>query len=89
MGVWYERNTAYNDNNICSTTAISSGSVTVWRCFSFGCKLDMHVVEVYMNIEIYRDFVFRETSLPLISIIANLLPDLAYCIFGLIKIKFE
>jgi len=57
-------NTAYNDNNICSTTAISSGSVTVWSCFSFGCKLDMHVVEVYMNIEIYRDLVFRDIVAP-------------------------
>ena len=47
--VWRHRNTAFHDRNVTGTTVFSGGGVTVWGCFSFNCKLDLHVLQSNLN----------------------------------------
>lgn len=62
--VWRENKTAYAQNNICPTTAFGAGGVTVWGCFSYRCKLGMHILQGNMNGQTYRDLVLRNIVVP-------------------------
>jgi len=64
MRVWRRRNMAYDQRNIVGTTAFGGGGVTVWGCFSYDCKLDLHVLQGNMTGLKYRDNVIRNIILP-------------------------
>ena len=46
------------------TTAFGGGGVTVWGCFSFNCKLDLHVLQGNINGVAYRDNVLSTHVVP-------------------------
>ena len=64
MRVWREDDTAYEDRNIVGTTAFGGGSVTVWACFSYGCKLDLYVLDGTLTGVKYRDNVIMDIVVP-------------------------
>ncbi|MEW8548408.1 MAG: transposase [Candidatus Thiodiazotropha sp.] len=64
MRVWRETNTAYADRNIVGTTAFGGGSITVWACFSYRCKLDMYVLNGTLTGVSYRDNILRDIVVP-------------------------
>ena len=43
--------TAFHDGNVMGITAFGE---TVWRCFSFNCKLDLRVLQGNLNGIAYR-----------------------------------
>jgi hypothetical protein len=49
MRVWRPKNTAYREQHILGTTIFGGGGVTVWRCFSFNCKMDLYVLNSTMT----------------------------------------
>ena len=62
--VWRQRNTSFQDSHILGTTAFESGSVTVWGCFSFDCKLDLYVLDGNLTGQKYRDNVLAPRVVP-------------------------
>ena len=62
--VWRQRNTSFQDNHILDTTAFGGGGVTVWRCFSFDCKLDLYVLDGNLTGQKYRDNVLAPRVVP-------------------------
>jgi len=53
------RNTVFHDGNVIGTTALGGRGVTVWRCFSINCKLDLHVLQCNLNGVAYSDNVLN------------------------------
>jgi hypothetical protein len=62
--VWRQRNISFQDNHILGTTAFGGGGVTVWGCFSFDCKLDLHVLDGNLTGQKYRDKVLAPHVVP-------------------------
>ena len=56
--------TSFQDNHILGTTAFGDGSVTVWGCFSFDCKLDLYVLDGNLTGQKYRDNVLSPRIVP-------------------------
>jgi transposase len=52
--VWRQPNTAYAERNIVETVPFGGGSVMVWGCVSYDCKLDLITVRGNLNGQIYR-----------------------------------
>ena len=46
------------------TTAFGGGSVAVWGCFSFDCKLDLYVLDGNLTDQKYRDNVLAPRVVP-------------------------
>ena len=64
MRVWRPKNTAYKEQHISGTTAFGGGGVTVWRCFSLDCKMDLYVLNGTMTGQKYRDNIIRDIVVP-------------------------
>ena len=47
--VWRQPNTAYAERNIVETVPVGGGSVMVWGCVSYDCKLDLITVRGNLN----------------------------------------
>ena len=59
-----QRNTSFQDNHILGTNAFGCGSVTVWGCFPFDCKLDLYVLDGNLTGQKYRDNVLAPRVVP-------------------------
>ena len=66
--VWRQRNISFQDNHILGTTAFGGGSVTVWGCFSFDCKLNLYVLDGNLTGQKYRDNVLAPRVVPISTI---------------------
>ena len=52
--VWQQPNTAYAERNIVKTVPFGGGSVMVWGCVWYDCKLDLITVRDDLNGQIYQ-----------------------------------
>ena len=62
--VWPPTNTSFQQEHIEGTTAFSGGGVTVWRCFSLNCKLDVYVFVGTLTGQKYRDQILCPLVVP-------------------------
>jgi hypothetical protein len=46
------------------TTAFGGGGVTVWRCFSLNCKIDLYVLDGTLTGQKTRDEILRPLVVP-------------------------
>ena len=64
LHVWRQPNTAYADRNTFETVPFGGGSVMVWGCVSYDCKLDLITVRGNLNGQIYRQNVLEASVVP-------------------------
>ena len=62
--VWRQPNTAYAEHNIVETVPFGGGSVMVWGCVSYDCKLDLITVRGNLNGQIYRQNILEAIVVP-------------------------
>ena len=62
--IWRRRNTAFQQEHIVGTTAFGGGGVTVWRCFSLNCKIDLYVLDGTLAGQKYRVEILRPLVVP-------------------------
>ena len=62
--VWRQPNTAYAVRNIVETVPFEGGSVIVWGCVSYDCKLDLITVRGNLNGQIYRQNILEASVVP-------------------------
>ena len=62
--VWRQRNTAFLQEHIVGTAAFGGGGVTVWRCFSLNCKIDLYVLDGTLAGQKYRVEILRPLVVP-------------------------
>ena len=62
--VWRQPNTAYAERNIVETVPFGGGSVMVWGCVSYDCKLDLITVRGNLNGQIYRQNILEASVVP-------------------------
>ena len=62
--VWRRSNTAYAQKNILPTVACGGGSVMVWGCMSYDCKLDLLTIRGNLNGVRYMQEVLNPVLVP-------------------------
>ena len=64
LHVWRQPNTAYAERNTFETVPFRGGSVMVWGCVSYDCKLDLITVRGTFNGQIYRQNILDVSIVP-------------------------
>jgi hypothetical protein len=64
MRVWRHINTAYTPRNIQPTVPYGGGSVIVWRCISYDCKLDLVTIQGNLTGDQYIRDVLQPVVVP-------------------------
>ena len=64
LHVWRKPNTAYAERNTFETVPFGGGSVMVWGCVSYDCKLDLITVRGTFNVQIYRQNILEASIVP-------------------------
>ena len=62
--VWRQPHTAYAERNIVETVPFGGGSVMVWECVSYDCKLDLITVRGNLNGQMYRQNILEADVVP-------------------------
>jgi transposase len=62
--VWRQPNTAYAERIIVDTVPFGGGSVMVWGCVSYDCKLDLITVRGNLNGQIFRQTILETSVVP-------------------------
>lgn len=62
--VWRQNNTAYAEHNIVETVPFGGGSVMVWGCVSYDCKVDLITVRGNLNVQSYRQNIPEASIVP-------------------------
>ena len=62
--VWRSRRTAYDQRNIMEEVPFGGGSVMIWGCISFDCKLDLLTVPGTLNGQRYQDSILDRVVVP-------------------------
>lgn len=62
--VWQERRTAFHQRNILPTVAFGGGSVMIWGCVSYDCKLDLMTVQGTLNGQQYQNTILNRAVVP-------------------------
>jgi len=62
--VWQQPITAYAERNIVETVPFGGGSVMVWGCVLYDCKLDLITVRGNLNGQIYRYNILEASVVP-------------------------
>ena len=62
--VWRQRNTRYAPRYVQPTFQGGGGSIMIWGCVSYGCKLDLVTVQGTLTGQKYRDNILRPVVIP-------------------------